>query len=295
MKKTVLFALGLCLISTASFAQKEKRYNKTPDFVTEAFSGTRVLTNHSIEMIPKRELEFIVAHKFGDIAGDAGGINNFFGFDNLADVRIAFEYGVVDDFDIGFGRSKGIAPVTGVLDGYAKYRILEQQKTGMPISLVFSSSLILPYKGATNDSTSISSYPRFLNRFTFTNQLLIARKFSDRFTLQANVGYNHRNFVNFQDVNGLAFAGVAGRIRFTKTIGLLVEYNHVLNRPEEIADNYQNALSFGVELLTGGHSFILNFSNARGLNENIFIPYTTSNWLDGQFRFGFSINRRFKL
>jgi hypothetical protein len=51
----------------------------------------------------------------------------------------------------------------------------------------------------------------------------------------------------------------------------------------------------GIELITGGHSFIINFSNARALNENLFIPANTANWLDGEWRFGFSINRRFKL
>lgn len=263
--------------------------------VRESFSGTRVLNNHSVEMLPKQSLEFIVAHKFGDIAGDAGGLQNFYGFDNLADVRIAFEYGVLDQLDIGLGRNKGVGLITGVLDGYAKYKILEQKDVGMPVSLVFVSSLILPYKAATTDSSSIASYPRFLNRFTFTNQLLVARKFSERFVLQLNGGYNHRNFVNYEDVNGLFFAGVSSRLRFTKTLGLLVEYNHVFGRPTAIADNYQNPLSVGIEILTGGHSFILNFSNGRALNENLFIPGTTSNWLDGQFRFGFSINRRFKL
>ena len=287
MKKKLLFALGAFLFSTVSIAQDER--------VLEAFSGTRVLTNHSVEMIPKNQLEFIVAHKFGDIAGSAGGIQSFYGFDNLADVRIAFEYGILDDLDIGIGRNKGVGVITGVLDAYAKYKILAQRESGMPISLVYTSSLILPYKKAVGDSSAITSYPRFLNRFTFTNQFLISRKFSDRVSLQVNAGYNHRNFVNFDDVNGLFFVGGAARLRFTKNIGMLVEYNHILNRPSAIANDFQNPLSVGIEFLTGGHSFILNFSNARGLNENIFLPGTTSNWLDGQFRFGFSINRRFKL
>lgn len=286
MNKLSTFLLTF-LIGVCTFGQD--------DYVTESFSGTRVLSNHSIEMLPKNSLEFIVAHKFGDIAGDAGGLQNFYGFDNLADVRIAFEYGVLDNLDIGLGRNKGVGLITGVLDGYAKYKILAQKNSGMPVSLVYVSSLILPYKAAVSDSTSIASYPTFLNRFTFTNQLLVSRKFSDRFVVQANVGYNHRNFVNFNDVNGLVFAGISSRLRLTKSLGLLVEYNHVLNRPTDIADDFQNPLSVGIEILTGGHSFILNFSNARALNENLFIPGTTANWLDGQFRFGFSINRRFKL
>ena len=287
MKRTFGLFAALSVLGNGAFAQDEA--------VLESFSGTRVLTNHSVELLPERTLEFIVAHKFGDIAGASGGLQNFYGFDNLADVRIAFEYGVLDNLDIGFGRNKGVGLITGVIDGYAKYKILQQKQTGMPVNLVFVSSLILPYKAAISDSSSVASYPKFLNRFTFTNQLLVARKFSDRFVLQANVGYNHRNFVDFVDANGLVFAGVSARTRFTKTIGLLVEYNHIFNRPESIVDNYQDPLSVGIEILTGGHSFILNFSNSRALNENIFVPNTTSNWLDGQWRFGFSINRRFKL
>ncbi|MDG1913657.1 MAG: DUF5777 family beta-barrel protein [Crocinitomix sp.] len=287
MKRTFGLFAALSVLGNGAFAQDEA--------VLESFSGTRVLTNHSVELLPERTLEFIVAHKFGDIAGASGGLQNFYGFDNLADVRIAFEYGVLDNLDIGLGRNKGVGLITGVIDGYAKYKILQQKQTGMPVNLVFVSSLILPYKAAISDSSSVASYPKFLNRFTFTNQLLVARKFSDRFVLQANVGYNHRNFVDFVDANGLVFAGVSARTRFTKTIGLLVEYNHIFNRPESIVDNYQDPLSVGIEILTGGHSFILNFSNSRALNENIFVPNTTSNWLDGQWRFGFSINRRFKL
>lgn len=263
------------------------------DRIYESFAGTRVINNHSNEMLPKQSLEFIVAHKFGDIAGAAGGINNFFGFDNLADVRIAFEYGVIDKLDVGIGRSKGIGNRTAVLDGFAKYAILQQKTSGMPISLTYVSSLAFSYKKATTDPSLVTSYPKFLNRMIFTNQLLVTKKFGERITLQVNGGYNHRNFVEFGDVNGLFFAGASGRVRFTKTLGLLVEYNHVFGRPNGSAG--VDPLSFGFEILTGGHTFALHYSNGKGLNENLFIPGTTSNWLDGQFRFGFSINRRFKL
>lgn len=287
-KAPILVTLALnALFAASCFGQETK--------ITDSFSGTRVLSNHSVETLPYKSLEFIVAHKFGDIAGASGGLQNFYGFDNLADVRIAFEYGLRDKLDIGVGRNKGVGIISGVADGYVKYKILQQKTIGMPVNLVYVSSLILPYKPAVNDPASVASYPKFLNRFTFTNQVLVSRKFSDRIVIQANVGYNHRNFVDFQDVNGLFFAGIASRLRFTKTFGMLVEYNHVFNRPASIAANFHNPLSVGIEILTGGHSFILNFSNAQGLNENIFIPGTTSSWLDGQWRLGFSLNRRFKL
>ena len=301
-----IIALIFCLTVYGSIAQDTKEKVETVDsiklkapFVFETFAATRVLFNHSTEMLPKRQMEFIVAHKFGDIltrnaSGNiAPNLADWFGFDNLADVRIAFEFGLTNNLNIGLGRSKGDGVTRQVIDGYAKYRIFQQRESGMPISLVYVSSLILPYAKATTDSTSVASYPKFLHRFTFTNQFLVSRKFGERLSLQMNLGYNHRNYVAWNDVNGVAFGGVAARLRVTKHIGVIVEYNHQFNRPDSVV-NF-NALSFGVELLTGGHSFTFGYSNARGLNENIFIPGTTTNWLDGQFRLGFSITRRFKL
>lgn len=262
-------------------------------YVSESFASIRVLNNHSIEMIPKNNLEFIVAHKFGDLAGSRGGVENWFGFDNLADVRIAFEYGITDNMNVGIGRSKGIGLLNQVADGYFKYAILKQKYSGMPVSLNFVTSLSIPYAKATTDSTSITSYPTFAHRMIYTTQILVARKFSDRITLQANVGYNHRNYVHYTDQNGLFFAGLSGRFRFTKTLGVLFEYNHILQRTPDV--NYTNHLAFGFEILTGGHAFCLMLSNSTGVTENLFIPGTTEDWLQGQFRFGFSINRRFKL
>ncbi|MBD3639003.1 MAG: hypothetical protein HUJ25_16735 [Crocinitomicaceae bacterium] len=289
MKITIL--LSLLSLSFSVFSQDTLK--EEVSYVYESFAGTRVINNHSNECLPKNSLEFIVAHKFGDMLGSGGGIQNFFGFDNLADVRIAFEYGILDPLDVGIGRNKGVATRTEVIDGYVKYQILRQKTSGMPVSLVYVSSMALPYGRKILDSSSVKSYPRFINRFMFTNQILVTRKFHPRFTWQLNAGYHHRNFVTNNDVNGLFFAGTSARVRVTKMFGFLVEYNHVFNRPSAL--NAKNPLSFGVEILTGGHIFALHFSNGKGINENLFLSQTYSDWLEGQWRFGFSINRRFKL
>ena len=153
--------------------------------------------------------------------------------------------------------------------------------------------MAVPYAKASTDQTAENAYSGIVDRFIYTNQLIGARKFSDRLSVQINAGVNHRNFVAFNDVNTLYFIGGAARARLTSIIGVLAEYNHILNRGSEI--EFQNPLSFGLELLTGGHAFTFMFSNSQGVNENLFIPSTYSNWLDGEFRLGFSITRKFKL
>ena len=62
----------LFLIATSAYTSQAQ-----DDLVKESFSNTRVMSNHSFELLPKRSLEFIVAHKFGDAAGATGGLQIF--------------------------------------------------------------------------------------------------------------------------------------------------------------------------------------------------------------------------
>ena len=283
MIKKITLVVGI-LISIISYGQEK---------IWDTFDGTRGLSNHSTEMLYKRNMEFRVSHKFGDIAGDNGGLQNFYGFDNLADVRIAFEYGITDNINIGLGRNKGVNERTGVVDMFGKMRLLQQEKNGKLVNLTYVSSLAFSYKNASLDSTSSNYYQTATDRLIFTNQIIVSRKFSDRLSLQINGGYHHRNLVAFNDVNGMLFTGGVIRLRFTKTLGIITEYNHVWNRNSETGQT--NPLSIGFEMLTGGHNFTIVVSNHKGVNENIFLSNTTSDWLKGQWRIGFTINRRFKL
>lgn len=283
MKTLLLTSISFCYL--LSFSQDENSK------VWDTFEGTRVMNNHSAEMLYKRQMEFIVAHKFGDMA-TKDAFQRWFGMDNLADVRIAFEYGVTNDFNIGLGRSKGVGSLLQVIDGYAKYRFIQQDKL-KPLSLTWVSSMAVPYAAASTEPTAENAYGTLTDRFIYTHQLIASRKFNSRFSLLLNAGVNHRNFVAFKDVNSLYFVGGAARFRITSIIGLLTEYNHILNRGDGV--EYQNPLSFGLELLTGGHAFTFMFSNSQAVNENLFIPSTYSNWLNGEFRIGFSITRKFKI
>jgi hypothetical protein len=238
-------------------------------------------------------MEFRVSHKFGDIAGSNGGLQSFYGFDNLADVRIAFEYGITDNINIGLGRSKGVNERIGVVDMFGKMRLIQQEKNGKPLNITYVSALAFSYHKASTDSTLSTNYQTPLDRLIFTNQIIVSRKFSDRLSLQVNAGYHHRNLVTYNDVNGMIFTGGVIRYRFTKTLGIITEYNHVWNRSS--LTEQTNPLAVGFELLTGGHNFTLVVSNHKGVNENVFLSNTTSDWLKGEWRIGFTINRRFKL
>ncbi len=259
------------------------------------FSSTRIINGHSVETLGKGYMDMRIEHRFGDMAGDFGGWENMFGFDNLSDMRIALEYGITDELMVGFGRSKGTgSPYRSLLDGFLKYRILRQKKGEMPISLTAVAGSFYSYMKASDDESQVNHFPKIAHRFSYFSQLNLAKHFGDYLSLSLMPTYVHRNYVAANDVNDLFALGGAFRVKLFKRFAVLGEYYHVFKsknvRPD---DYYKNSLAFGLEWFTFGHSFTINLTNSGGLGENQFIPYTSENWLNGQFRFGFCVGRKF--
>ena len=127
MKHFKLFLSYILVFNfTLSFSQisNEEEYEEP-----KTFSATRIINGHSNKTLSKGTYEMRIEHRFGDFSGTNGGYQNMFGFDYLSDMRIAIEYGVNDKFMLGFGRSKGTgAPYRSLLDGFLKYKVLEQKK-----------------------------------------------------------------------------------------------------------------------------------------------------------------------
>lgn len=261
----------------------------------KTFSSTRIINGHSVETLGKGYMDMRIEHRFGDMAGDFGGWENMYGFDNLSDMRIALEYGVTDDLMVGFGRSKGTgSPYRSLLDGFVKYRILRQKKGQMPVSLTAVAGSFFTYMKASDDESQVNHFPKDAHRFSYFAQVNLAKHFGDYLSLSLMPTYVHRNYVAANDMNDLFALGGAFRVKVLKRFAILGEYYHVFKssnlRPQE---NYKNSLAFGLEWFTFGHSFTINLSNSGGLGEAQFIPYTNENWLKGQFRFGFCVGRKF--
>jgi len=287
MKKLLFLSFIFCSFSVFSQDEIEYTYN--------TFNSSRVINSHSTEMLEKRTMDFRIGHRFGDIAGESGGAGTLFGIDNSADISIGLEYGITNNLNIGVTRMKGAGHVRQLYEGFAKYKILAQSDK-MPISLVGLVKYNVSSMKASTDSSSPSSFPDFISRTSGSYQLILARKFSERFSMQLVPTFVHRNYVGFNDQNSTLAIGAGARLQLTKLIGVIGEYHYVAFN-EGVQDNLglTNPIALGVEFDTGGHIFQLNFTNSRGFGEAQYIPSTSSSVADGEFRFGFTIARIFKL
>jgi hypothetical protein len=211
---------------------------------------------------------------------------------------------------LGIGRSEGDqfqAPyqeVRELYDGYIKYRLLVQNNVPggkAPFSLsVFANTVLTTMKSQKNNVFSEAFFPHYSDRFSYCAQVLAAYNFPKYLSIQLMPTYVKRNWVNpwarpKDEINLLSMGG-AICLNLTKRFAILGEYFYVFsNYREDNRHIFSNPLAIGVEFYTGKHTFHLNLSNSTGLTPNTFIPYTTSSWAKGQFRFGFSITRMFAI
>lgn len=292
----ILLSFAFTLVMAAAAHAQDDLLGSLIDSVAEknqdvfaTFKTTRIVNSHSVETVKKRGLDFRVTHHFGDVAGEAGGVHTFYGLDQAADIRIAFEYGINDRMTVGAGRSK----IGEILDGYLKYRLITQtQDNKVPVSATFlANTAFTPQRNISGE------YDKAAHRVSYTYQLFVARKFSQKLSLQLMPAFLHRNFIfNPLDRHDLFSVGVGGRLKLTKRFALLADYFYTFSELRQ-GDNsgYYAPLGLGVEIETGGHVFHMFFTNNAGIIENAFLPNTASSWSRGEFKFGFNISRTFTL
>ena len=285
----MLFAIVIMTVQTA-FSQEDDLLSllgedeEETSVTTAAFKTTRVVNGHSIENVAAGVLDVKISHRFGFLNS---GIKDLFGLDN-ATIRIGGEYGISDRLMIGFGRSS----FEKTYDGFTKLRLL-RQKTGaksFPFSLSYAGSVAVttadyPIEERENYATS---------KFFYMNQLLIARKFSDKFTLQFMPTLVHRNLVPNPDIENDVFSiGTAFRQKLSNRVTINLEYYYML--PDQIPDQFNNSLSLGFDIETGGHVFQMHLTNATSMVYKGFVTETVGDWFDGDIHFGFNISRVFTI
>jgi hypothetical protein len=308
-----LFAFFLLFVTKALFAQDDMlslldsagapKHEK----VFATFKGSKIINMQSTETVKPKTMDFTVTHLFGNAGHESGGgVHQLFGFDNAADIRIGFDFGITRNLTMGIGRSKQFE----LLDALIKYRVLTQTTDNhIPLTLAVYSDLGYSPQTASQFYAGAEGNPNFkqndLYRFSYTTELLIARKFNRRLSIQLAPLYQHRNFVIARvnpsngsvQSNDLFALGGGFRFMIGRRWGIVGDYYYIFSdyRRNNPTTPYQNPLSLGVEIETGGHVFHINFSNASGIVENNYIPYTSDNWFKGGFKFGFTISRVFNI
>ena len=248
--------------------------------VEEIFWAPSVVLSESVYNLPQGNLNVTIVHAFG-IA--TNGIEDLFGLDGAANIRFGADYGVTDRLSVGVGRSR----FDKLYDVRAKATLLRQTKDdAMPVEVAL--------KGDVGIMTVENGFD-IADRLNYFSALMVARKFSDRFSVQVTPMYSHFNTVFIERSGGRVLeeendhfaVGLAGHVVLSRRLALQVEYLPVFGAR---SDGTTDAFSLGLNIETGGHVFQLFFTTSQWLTEQHAIARNSD-----EFRFGFNVNRVFRL
>lgn len=284
---TLVLMFGFAIKAQDDLMDMLDSEDESIEYAYATFKTTRIINSHTIENPATGVLLFMIQHRFGRINT---GIYELFGLDQ-ASIRFGFEYGVVDWLSLGFGRSS----YEKTYDGFLKFRILHQSSGArkMPITLsYYVSTAVTSLKWEDMGVADRENYNS--SRFSYAHQILIARKFNSNLSLQLMPSLVHKNLVpTKEDKNDIFSIGIGGRYKITNRMSINAEYYYT--PPEQMSYEFNQPLSIGLDLETGGHVFQMHFSNAAAFFEPGFITETQGSWGKGDIYFGFNISRVFTI
>lgn len=282
--KKFLTAVCITLNFGFVFAQDEP--------VMFTFRTTHLINAQTVEMCPVGGPEFNIRHRFGIIGPDSTAYQQFLGLDLPANIRLGFAFPITDRLSVGIGRTK----MRKYIDTEVKFRLFQQtENNSMPVTVVLYGNCGIrgerfPRLSANSfygDSITPFEY-RFEHRLAYNTEVIVARKFNDKLSLQLAGSFVYKNLVSPGEEHGTTSIIFSGAYATGMSSSLIFEYAYRFNnRPEGNA----YPLAIGWEFGTVGHVFQLFVCSTNEIPEQEVYTINSNNYFKGKLAIGFNIKR----
>jgi hypothetical protein len=258
--------------------------------VGNTFESIWLIDNQTVNVPLRHVFEFDILHRFGTVQT---GYRDLFGLYAPSNIRLGFGYTPIKNLMVGLGFTKDRL----LWDFNAKYALLKQtRENGKPLSVTYLGNVAV-------DTREKENFRYNAHRLSYFHQLMVARKVSRDFSVQASLNLSHFNNVEaYVDSAGkiqnkmkndhFSFS-VLGRLKLSDAFGFIANYDQPLTRHP--AGNPNPNISAGVEIATPLHAFQVFFTNYRWMVPQYNNFYNNNNYRDGAFLIGFNITRLFDL
>ena len=276
----VLFALPMMLLAqeqkdTVASVQEDSIAPVTEvELERPAFESTSLIESQTNRVYSKGTIEMIMNHRFGLVSGT----NDLIGIWAPANIRLAVNYSITDRITVGFGTTKD----DRLQDFSLKVALLRQTVNGkMPFSVTY-------YGNATVSALPKENFYNTSDRWSFFNQIIIAKRISKEISFQIAPSYSHYNVIDAPMSNDLFAIEFGGRVKVTSGMSILLDANQPITS-QEIAP--KSGFSIGTEFSTVGHAFQIFVSNYRGIVNQQSNMFNQNEFFEGDFAIGFNISR----
>jgi hypothetical protein len=259
---------------------------RKPKPVKNTFESLWIIDNQTVMVPIKGTFEMDFQHRFGVVKN---GYKDFFGLFASSNIRLGATYSPINKLNVGLGITK----YNMTWDASAKYSIIEQMTTGRwPVSITYYGNMAIDTRPADN-------FLHFSDRLTYFNQVIIARKVNEQFSVEVAPSVSHTNVVNGyysspgkvspeRNHNHFAVA-LNGRYKLKESMALLANYDQPITKHK--SGNPHPNISFGMEVNTSAHAFQFFFGNYYNLSPQQNNMYNKNDYTKGEFLIGFNITR----
>jgi hypothetical protein len=217
-----------------------------------AFESSYLIHSPTNVMYNKNTLEIMMQHRFG-LIDETNSLAGIYG--NGANIRIAAAYAIHERLTLGFGTTKN----KRLQDFNWKVGLLRQTRSNkMPVSVSYYGNFTID---ARNKNEGL--FPYTSDRYSFYNELIVAKKFSQMVSLQVSSSWSHFNTVERTMRNDMIAISGGGRIKISPQTAIMIDYTQPLTK--FLKDNPHPGISVGVEFGTSAHAFQLFITNYSGI------------------------------
>jgi hypothetical protein len=274
MKNYIKILFVLLLLPFVAVAQDSTKVKEALE--RPAFESATLIDNATNVLFAKNALEVQMQHRFGLINDDK---NDMAGFWGDANIRIALSYAIHERLTIGYGTTK-----TGRLQDFNwKVALLRQTRSNsMPVSVSY-------YGNFTVDARSKDKFDFTQDRYSYFNQVIIAKRFTPELSLQVAPSISHFNAVDAGTKNDMIAIAFGGRYKISPQTAIIFDYSQPLTQFDQ--KNPNPGISIGTEFSTSAHAFQIFLSNYSGIVPQQNYMKNQNDFFKGDFLIGFNITR----
>ena len=282
----VLFFFAGQLYAQEDSAMVEAPLKPEVRLAKNTFESNFLMDNQTV-MVPKKgSLEMAIQHRFGTVNN---GVKDMYGLFAPSNIRLGLSFAPINKLNVAVGLTKERMQV----DFSAKYALLKQTESNkVPVSVTYFGNVVIDTRDKVNFRYGV-------HRFSYFNQLLIARKITEKLSAQVAPSFswfnNVEGYVNSKgDIvnlmkNGHLAISFMGRYKFSDKSAVVINYDQPLT--QHPSKNPQPNLSLGFETTTDSHAFQVFFANYYGIVPQSNNVYNQNDYREGQFVIGFNITR----
>ena len=292
IKHSFIYSLNLLLLvvaSSNSYSQdstgEDAPVVRKVKPVKNTFGSVFMMDNQTVMVPIKGSMQMEIQHRFGTVNN---GSKDLYGIFAPANIRLGMSYVPVKNLFVG----AGIVKEKMQADIDAKYSIFQQTPGKSPVSLAYFGNVVI-------DTRNKSNFLHSVDRFSYFNELMVARKVNEDFSVQVGSSLSWMNNVEaYVDAEGKIQpkmhnyhidASVLGRYKISPKSAVIAGYEQPLT--QHVTNNPHPNICFGFETITSSHTFQVFLGNYFSIIPQNNAFFNQNDYTKGEFLIGFNITR----